>query len=553
MRIHRQCKNYSSLRSTFVDANHRILNLQIPKYPHPQGQMPQAFVGVQPAASEITESNQDIPVDEHGQSLAQLIPLEERPRPPRPPRRVYVPLQSFPTMQPEVTNNDKTEFPNAVDSRVFDPNFFKNPSDPELPLTWPEFSARLLWLCESKLDHSSPTNELVSYARKATLQQVFSPSRISVTNMVTQYCELQTMYDTIFQIKGHGDSPRDVEKMLRSLVGYAVANMEEPIPVLTEENDVFAIGKNLLSKFQFYVQNLKINRRLIEARDRGSNVHQLLEENADSESNTVIPIIQEVSTMIEEILAIKLLRMAMKARALARTGRTRELYVFGEYKGIEITGIIDDLQVTEKGIVITDTKTRMGPTLPSWSLQRNAYHQVLIYHRLLTQLVQPDYNFDGLYRAIGANPDMPLPWGTVSLFSSSNTSGGLSEITEVLEHAAISEHAPFDIPDITLRDVEKWVRSALTAAISNKGISDRVQVQYLRQATSSSSLPQEIATVAYRTDPARTEQMLKFAAAYWRGERSPLGAGPGEADAKCGRCSWARVCAWRKSVTAMAV
>ncbi|ODQ65682.1 hypothetical protein NADFUDRAFT_82672, partial [Nadsonia fulvescens var. elongata DSM 6958] len=115
--------------------------------------------------------------------------------------------------------------------------------------------------------------------------------------------------------------------------------------------------------------------------------------------------------------------MYVMLRALIMSGATRELYVFAKLRGTLVTGIIDGLEIVdEKGqaveqhildhikgwykdknsfyeresasgnffanwyVKLADTKTRGRDSLPLKSQQLSAFHQLLLYHSLFSDL-----------------------------------------------------------------------------------------------------------------------------------------------------------------------
>lgn len=650
---------------TFIDSNHRRLKLRIPIFDLPPRAPPDISTSPETFTDDDAPRNHPdgIPLtDEFGVPIAKSSSAP--PVRTRPPRRKYVPPGAYSSLY-ETDDHDPTEgrFPNSLESSVFHPAFFLAAQDRTLPATWGEFSNRMtratqveLQKWTRKLDEGSLGGENLKSGKvleeiqdeleelhdsvqgKPSLspKSVFFPKRLSVTSMITQYCEIRGFYDMLYQLNKRSSSESNsllgsdngrvseevkqkrLAMLFKNLVGYSVSSVEadqvDPLLPISGIEDVTRQGSDLLSKFQAYAASKDISRRQLVALNRGTEIHNMLETIADQEAGISFSVITEV-TSIEEEWAIKLLKMAVKLHALLRTGKIRELYVFGEYDGSLMTGIIDDVALEDfsKGrgrksqggalseeerllkhgrVVITDTKTRMSATLPQWSQQYSAYHQVLIYHRLFKDLSEGSFDFELLYRSSGLDPDKPIPWETISSFSSSNMMGGIQGIGDIEGREM----------NVTLRDVEKLLKEAL--GLFQGRVSDKVQVQYLYKKRKSARLvgqpeaittatltpdpsssttegngdgqlgtvgtrnetplaeaaaaplavaaasetPQVIATIQYLVDTSRTEQMLQFGSRYWLGLRAPIGVAPDEVSFKCQNCLWARVCGWRKSV-----
>lgn len=125
----------------------------------------------------------------------------------------------------------------------------------------------------------------------------------------------------------------------------------------------------------------------------------------------------------------------------------REVYVFGAYHKNLISGIIDELTLMKFSkeeleharqiehtkiksandtldlipddlmLVVTDTKTRMRPVMPPLSQRISAYHQTLLYHKLLSDLCNQTFNFEVLYETQGLDPDTVISWDVLYAFS----------------------------------------------------------------------------------------------------------------------------------------
>lgn len=236
------------------------------------------------------------------------------------------------------------------------------------------------------------------------------------------------------------------------------------------------------------------------------------------------------SLTAEDGWAVKFLTMVMQLRQLRQTGEVRELYVFGQYKGHLLTGYIDylyldntslssssssssstsfvdnsfqktdnndnqtllientrksgkggfnpDLPKECQQLVIVDTKTRKSDRIKVPESQTvSAYHQVLLYHYMLTQLLsRTDFSFDKyLVSKLGLDPETQITPGLISMFSETKIKGGL------FKSFGESNNNDKEEVVITLKNVIEMLEKELDILDNGVTMADRVQVDYIFQ------------------------------------------------------------------------
>ncbi|KAJ7157288.1 exonuclease V [Mycena filopes] len=178
---------------------------------------------------------------------------------------------------------------------------------------------------------------------------------------------------------------------------------------------------------------------------RGQFIHKELELELRPEDIEVV-----LTATEEERWALRLLNFLSSLVSLVVEGCAREIPVFGIVEGVVVVGIIDELLILDqpgpetgtkrtsdsslpspkrpccapseagaspppaptppplKCIRVIDTKTRRTYSLPSDEDTEPARLQVLLYHRLLTDLLDARLDFPALWRALRVDPSAPF-------------------------------------------------------------------------------------------------------------------------------------------------
>ncbi|KAF7302408.1 hypothetical protein HMN09_00874600 [Mycena chlorophos] len=121
---------------------------------------------------------------------------------------------------------------------------------------------------------------------------------------------------------------------------------------------------------------------------RGQFIHKELERELKPAE------VQVVITSEEERWGLRILNFLSSLFSLAVENCTREIPVFGLVNGIAVVGIIDELQIESNTIHVIDTKTRRSHSLPSEDDTEPTKVQLMLYHRLISVLLNPHIQFD---------------------------------------------------------------------------------------------------------------------------------------------------------------
>ncbi|KZV67541.1 hypothetical protein PENSPDRAFT_688068 [Peniophora sp. CONT] len=162
-------------------------------------------------------------------------------------------------------------------------------------------------------------------------------------------------------------------------------------------------------------QAIHVNHALAAENDHilkaGTVIHERLERELRPETIQVQPE-SELETW-----ALRLIRIISCFADLDTHGLCREMPTFGFMHGQLVSGTIDE--VRKQAIPgsyrnrfhllhITDTKSRTNSSLPSDKDAHPARMQLMIYHRLLTDIMSPSFSWPELWSRVGLDPYAPL-------------------------------------------------------------------------------------------------------------------------------------------------
>lgn len=329
---------------------------------------------------------------------------------------------------------------------------------------------------------------------------------------------------------------------------------------------------------------------------QGTTVHKRLENQVHQTVSV------DVATM-EDAWGLRIWNVIHGLRTLRETGMTRELEVWGVVDGLVINGVIDELsyvcpdreleaaagpgvglsdtdrlpadQATIESyfepaidqpngssmlneinslvkktprIYLTDVKTRGVNKLPQGSAVRSTLMQLMIYHRLLSDLATDTVDSAVLFDRYSLDPAKTFSDALIA--QCSNLNGDLREATSDPDSGQISSSdptRPYDALQLLLDHnslnqlwalmIEEFQQTMAHGAAS---IGKVLKVEY-RAALSGSILG--IKTFLYDQDV--IQSYLDNQIRWWRGERESLGVCEQEAY-KCGSCEFADDCTWRK-------
>lgn len=327
---------------------------------------------------------------------------------------------------------------------------------------------------------------------------------------------------------------------------------------------------------------------------QGSKVHQKLE---DQVHRTVIV---NVHTK-EDVLGMRIYNVIQGLRTLRETGMTRELEVWGVVDGLVVNGVIDELSyicpdreledsgtsgpieknalpaeqrtiqdffppafASENGpsvlkdlkslskntsrIYLTDVKTRGVKSVPQGPALRPILMQLMLYHRLISQLASNEIDPAVLFDRYSLDPAKTFSDAFIAQFGDPD---GISY--EAIFDAASSQESSLD--PISSQDamqllldhnclnrlwalmIQEYQQTMVNGAAS---IGSVLRVQYRAQQNGSI-----LGDKTFLYDHDVIQPYLEDEIRWWRGERPTQGVCEEEAF-KCSSCAFAETCTWRE-------
>lgn len=93
----------------------------------------------------------------------------------------------------------------------------------------------------------------------------------------------------------------------------------------------------------------------------------------------------------EDNIALRLHNIQVGLSRLIIEGMTRELPIFGKINSLFVMGTVDELNLEDKRLFILDTKTRQKETMPSDAQKRTTRFQLMLYNKLIQDLVSEKF------------------------------------------------------------------------------------------------------------------------------------------------------------------
>ncbi|KAM8977070.1 exonuclease V [Pelodytes ibericus] len=222
----------------------------------------------------------------------------------------------------------------------------------------------------------------------------------------------------------------------------------------------------------------------------------------------------------EDSWAVKFLNILSMIPILQSGGCIREFPVFGVLGGVFLVGVIDQLGYNPKGeLELRELKTRSSPSLPSGGQKRSHHFQVSLYKLLFDGMMSGSLQTDLFIQHLHLKPEQPLG----------------SQVKEHGMKVGFIASTFKEILDLT----------CLNLAFSDIPMIDSLKIEYCYQ-ENNSSLGCELVHFVKET----SVEQLNFYLAYWKGLRETQGVDIEEAW-KCRKCSFADICEWRASKSAV--
>ena len=329
---------------------------------------------------------------------------------------------------------------------------------------------------------------------------------------------------------------------------------------------------------------------------QGSAVHKTLEDQV----HTTVAV--EIQTK-EDAWGLRIWNVIQGLRTLRETGMTRELEIWGTVDGLVVNGVIDEVSYTcpdreleaagEKDkdakialaedqttitdflgtagtleangpdlfqnlrsasqkkthdkIYLTDVKTRGLKSLPKGASFRPTMMQLMLYHRLLSDLATNKVDADAIFDRFGLKANISFTDSFIAQIGNLNE-GLYDSSPETINQSP--ESAPSTQDSMTLLLSHNSLRSLWTLMISQFALTLPAGAQSLGNVLTAEYRAQDSGAVlglkSFLYDKQTLATYLDDEMRWWRGERAPQGVCVEEAY-KCGYCEFADECSWRKN------
>lgn len=322
---------------------------------------------------------------------------------------------------------------------------------------------------------------------------------------------------------------------------------------------------------------------------QGSKVHQKLED----EVHTTVHI--DIMTK-EDGFGLRLWNLVQGLRTLRDTGLTRELEVWGTVDGNLVNGVIDSVSYENPNpgweeelssqeseptkhqsrltdfypsksttsdidkkpkIYLTDVKTR-GTTAPvTPSLLRPAKVQLLLYHRMLSDMAAGKLELLKIFRRYGLDPDDTFSDSFLAqiaglhdeIFSDAQSSSDgptpeSSDPSQLPRSSTATSNEPDLIKYSTLRELIPLVQDEIKLAfpLGEQSMGQILRVQYRHREDGRLLDTHDVPVSAVALDDFLKKYML-----WWNGKRDAEGVTIEEAF-KCRTCEFVEGCSWRQEM-----
>jgi exonuclease V len=189
---------------------------------------------------------------------------------------------------------------------------------------------------------------------------------------------------------------------------------------------------------------------------------------------------------------------------LRRMGKCREVQMYGSANGYKLVGRIDQLEMHESKVMISEDKTKASFKLPTDAQLRTNKIQLFVYRRMMEDIMSGEYG--------------------VKNFSAGYSTSNLKLTDEFIRQlkAIGVEERLHNLPAIS---------EAFFASFPKLGaLSDTLKLRYMDQITGD-----EIKIYTFEYDKTEADEAMRYVLKYWNGERKAAPVPEGE-KWKCNFC-----------------
>lgn len=233
---------------------------------------------------------------------------------------------------------------------------------------------------------------------------------------------------------------------------------------------------------------------------QGRKMHEELE----SETNPV-PIVLMPKSYAD--VMYKILYTSVSAlEVLLKNGVSREIQIYGNINGFPIVGKMDQLELKGGEVLVWEDKTKKSDDIPSEPQMLSHKVQVMVYRKLLADLIAKRYTIDMFRRKYGIQ-----------------RLNVTEEFARQLDALSIAKQ---------MQTVDAMAVRYFDLFASVGQVSNTLHIRYINQFTG-----KEIKLYRFEYDESEIEKELGFVLKYWKGEREAMPV-PFEEKWKCNWCGF---------------
>jgi CRISPR/Cas system-associated exonuclease Cas4 (RecB family) len=245
--------------------------------------------------------------------------------------------------------------------------------------------------------------------------------------------------------------------------------------------------------------NYRFGKKITAEIKAGRAVHERLEEDVN------VPIMLEPTTWPDKMFKM-IYTSYLAVKGLQKRGKGREIQMYGSINGYRLSGRIDQLEMEAGKVVISDDKTRTGPSPPSDAQVLTNRIQMFIYRKMVDDARTGSYNYQNFSAAYQPEKMMLS-----------------DQFKRQLKMTGV---------DPSLNSVESVAKAYYVELLKIPVPSDKLRVRYIDKTTGD-----EIRTYGFDYNPKETQEVIKHIIQFWNGERESAPV-PEAEKWKCNSCKF---------------
>ncbi len=227
--------------------------------------------------------------------------------------------------------------------------------------------------------------------------------------------------------------------------------------------------------------NYRFGKKITAEIRAGRAVHERLEEDVN------VPLALEPTTWPDKMFKM-VYTSYLAVRGLQERGKGREIQMYGSINGYRLSGRIDQLEMEGGKVVISDDKTRTGPSPPSDAQVLTNRIQMFMYRKMVDDARSGSYSYQNFSKAY-----QPERMRLSDQFKRQLKATGVEG---------------------SLAGVEPVSRAYFDALLKMPEPSDRLKVRYIDKTTGN-----EIRIYSFDYNGQETQDAIRHVLQFWNGER----------------------------------